>query len=231
MSSLAPNLDQYQLKAKLRTLCLTENTKLIFNWIASHPDQLKEPRDKTKILEYCAFSNKTKSMEYLLSLGFLEDAKHKSELLIKSSMYGCTKSVIALVKLGFNVDLVAKDGMSALKGACKNGHYGATKTLLKVGAKPNTTTHEELLTASINKKGETTRLILEVYPKELLEELNNGNLTLAQSSSLVSITGRGWLAIKNADELIQKIAESILKDESKEKVQKLIKGKDNTLEI
>lgn len=216
---------------KFKKLCAAQNTRAMANWVIMHAKVYQEPDEREKMLEYCAIFNKPISLDYLLKFGFLGKRIEESDLLIKAATHGSTKSVVVLLKEGFNPHLINDAGLYAFKVAARGGHYGTTKTLLKVGVTPNTTTHEELLESSVNDKSETLRLILEKYPKSLLEGISSGQLLPAIASTLEFVKKRGIIKLKKADELTKQIAEAILKDASKEKIQKYIQQGDNIIEI
>jgi len=223
---------KWEVQQEFRKLCALEKTKAMGDFILNHSQHFQDAEEKKRLLEYCSLLNKPKALSYLIEFGFLEGKKEESELLIKTSTYGCTKSIINLIKLGFNPHLKDKNGLSALSEASKRGHFGAVRTLLTVGITPNTDTHEELLASSINQKNETLRLILEKYPTKILEEIAMDKVSPAANSKLPSVAPQRAMIKKKADELTKQIAQAILKEASKDKLQRIMLEKsNNTFEL
>jgi ankyrin repeat protein len=222
---------RWDIEKEFYDACHHGNIKKMTQWIQDHPQLVEVPKDKKRLVYHCALNNKIQSLEHLLIIGFLGEDPKDSSLIVKCATFGCAKSIRALLKLGFNPNTTTEDGGKALDRAASGGHYNATKTLLKVGVKPDLQTHRELLGASLNQKNETLRLLLEQYPKEIIQSLKEGTLNPAQSSDLPAVKQRALSARKKADELSKSIAETLIKEREKENLSILLKRKDNTLEI
>jgi ankyrin repeat protein len=232
LPSIPPSITKWEIQHEFRKLCALEKTKAMGEFILNHSQHFQDIEEKKRLVEYCSLLNKPKALSYLIEFGFLEGKKEESELLIKAATYGCTKSVINLIKLGFNPHLKDKNGYSALSEACRRGHFGVVKTLLTVGIIPNTETHEELLASSLNQKNETLRLILEKYPTKILEEIAKEKILPGTNSKLPSVAPKGAIIKRKADELTKQIAQAILKEATKNKLEKIMLEKsNNTFEL
>jgi len=225
--------EDWKRRLEFQRLSCTDNIYLVDKWILNNQDYITRPEEEISMVTHCALTNKTQVLEKLLDDGFMPDSSDRNNLLLKASLHGCTKSVVSLLKLGIDPKYKSENGDTPLKVACGGGHYGVVKTLLKIGLSPNIETHEELLIASLNLKNETLRLILECYPKELLGDILTNTLLPAQHSPLQWVVARGSSTQRRADELTKKIADSIIKDNSKSKINDYLKNKErtNTIEI
>jgi hypothetical protein len=226
-----PSLSKWQIQQEIRQICSGGNKKAINTWLQNHFDFITQKEERLGLVEHCATFNKTVALEHLISIGLLDKDIDKSNILIKASFHGSTKTVLALLKLGFDPKLTLADGSNALTNAAKMGHYSTTKILLKAGADPNCHTNNELIMAAINKKNETTTLILSHYPKEILEQIATETLKPAQESKLDSLSKVSPRVKKDADALIKIIATAIVKNKMDDKVQKYIKEKQNIIEM
>lgn len=228
-----PTQTRWEKDIEIRNICRSDDPKLLVNWVMDNAEYLtcpEHPNAKLRLLEYCVLTNKPKVLEKVISLGLAPTDKTKSDLVIKAAQYGCTKALVSLLKLGFNPHN-EEDGTNALSQAGRMGHYGAVKTLLKVGVTPNTSTHKEIILTSMCKKHETLRLILEKYPKRILEKIINQSLRPASECNEKWMPSKTMHSCTQADSLTQKIAEEIIKSVSKSKIQEFLSKTDNTLDI
>lgn len=228
-----PTQERWEKDLEIRNICRSDNPKLLLNWIMDNTKYLncpEHPNAKDKLLEFCVVSNKPKVLEKIIEMGLAPTDKTKSDLVIKASQYGCTKALVSLLKLGFD-PCKEELNTNALSAACRAGHYGVVKTLLKVGAMPNTSTHREIILASMGKKHEALRLVLEKYPKGLLEKIINQTLRPASECNEKWMPSKTLHSCTQADILTKKVAEEIIKSASKSKIQEFLSKNENTLDI
>jgi hypothetical protein len=231
---------EYRDISELTGYGLNNNIYGVKKFIRSNPDIIHNIEGIENCLKQWVSNNKTSAIETLITEVGIPEKIKKGDLLINACYRGFNKTVVALLKGGFNPNYISNNAqkgvLSPLSVAAQIGSTPVVKTLLKVGAHLDITLHGELLDAVTKNRKETAMAILEHYPSDTLLKLKKGEIApLSETTNLKVFVGRFGKLSKSSiltfDNEVSKLAGNALKQRSTSKILDAIRKGDSLLEI